>query len=68
MVEKLYPLEFASMDSSNTFDGHAATHVPQPLHNASLIYALLLSSLNEIAEYGHNGIHDLHPEQNFSII
>jgi len=34
MVEKLYPLEFASMDSSNTFDGHAATHKLQPLQRS----------------------------------
>jgi len=34
MVEKLYPLEFASTDSSNTFDGHATTHKLQPLQRS----------------------------------
>ena len=34
IVEKLYPFEFASMDSSNTFDGHAATHKLQPLQRS----------------------------------
>lgn len=48
MVEKLYPLEFASMDSSNTFDGHATTHKLQPLQRsiftttAPFIFAIIL--------------------------
>ena len=36
MVEKLYPLEFASMDNSKTLDGHAATHKLQPLQRSIL--------------------------------
>jgi hypothetical protein len=31
MCEKLYPLELASFDSANTFDGQATTHKLQPL-------------------------------------
>jgi len=34
IVEKLYPFEFASMDSDNTFDGHATTHKLQPLQRS----------------------------------
>jgi len=34
MVEKLYPLEFASIESSNTFDGQATTHKLQPLQRS----------------------------------
>jgi len=34
MVEKLYPFEFASIESSNTFDGQATTHKLQPLHRS----------------------------------
>ena len=34
MFEKLYPFELASMDSANTFDGHATTHKLQPLHRS----------------------------------
>ena len=34
MVEKLYPFEFASIDSSNTFDGQATTHRLQPLQRS----------------------------------
>ena len=34
MVEKLYPLEFASMESSNTFDGQATTHKLHPLQRS----------------------------------
>jgi hypothetical protein len=48
MVEKFYPLEFASMDNSNTFDGHATTHKLQPLQRsiftttAPFIFAIIL--------------------------
>ena len=34
MVEKLYPFEFASMESANTFDGQATTHRLQPLQRS----------------------------------
>jgi len=32
MNEKLYPFEFASLFSNNTFEGQATTHKLQPLH------------------------------------
>ena len=34
MVEKLYPFEFASIESANTFDGQATTHRLQPLQRS----------------------------------
>jgi len=34
MVEKLYPLEFASIESSSTFDGQATTHKLHPLQRS----------------------------------
>jgi len=34
MNEKLYPFEFASLFSNNTFDGQATTHKLQPLHRS----------------------------------
>ena len=37
MYEKLYPLEFASIESANTSDGHATTHKLQPLQRSTFI-------------------------------
>jgi len=44
----LYPFEFASLFSDNTFDGQATTHRLQPLHRsmfttiAPLTFAIIL--------------------------
>jgi hypothetical protein len=53
MCEKLYPLEFASVESAKTVVGQATTHKSQPLHFsmsttiAPLNFAIQVSIYNQ---------------------